>query len=305
MQIYTKNVISMKNITNTKLNKLYSNSILILGIIEDIEINKVKSSHFIHRSNDDKDLCDSINQKGLLQPIIVRPINDYFEIVAGNRRYNACKKLGWKKIICHIVELNDKESYEISLIENIQRKNLDPIEEAQSYKTYVLTHGWGGISELASKIGKSIAYIDKKIKLLELPVDILESILESEISITAAEELIPLNDGKKQSNLADLIIKKKLSSRAIRSMVQGMKNDLISYDDYYGLTNDSIYMDEIDKHTRKVFDKSITILKITAQKLGLLIAEIEENWIIYEMMKHHKDIIDNEINILIKEKKKL
>lgn len=295
----------MKNITNTKLNKLYSNSILILGIIEDIEINKVKSSHFIHRSNDDKDLCDSINQKGLLQPIIVRPINDYFEIVAGNRRYNACKKLGWKKIICHIVELNDKESYEISLIENIQRKNLDPIEEAQSYKTYVLTHGWGGISELASKIGKSIAYIDKKIKLLELPVDILESILESEISITAAEELIPLNDGKKQSNLADLIIKKKLSSRAIRSMVQGMKNDLISYDDYYGLTNDSIYMDEIDKHTRKVFDKSITILKITAQKLGLLIAEIEENWIIYEMMKHHKDIIDNEINILIKEKKKL
>jgi len=192
------------------LTKVYSNSLLVLGIIEDIEINKIRHSTYSYRNiTTNDDLYTSIKEKGLLQPIIIRPLNDYFEIIAGNRRFDACKKLGWKKIICHIINANDKESFEISLIENIQRSNLDPLEEAESFRDYILNYGWGGISELSSKIGKSIAYIDKRLKLLELPADVIESISLSKINTSNAEELLALKDNKTQSDLAKLIMEKK------------------------------------------------------------------------------------------------
>jgi ParB family chromosome partitioning protein len=283
------------------LNKLFSNSLLIKGIIEDIDINKIKSFNYLYRNIDDQDLFQSVKEKGLLQPIIVRPVDDYFEIVAGNRRYNTCKKLGWKKIIAHIVEVDDKESFEISLIENIQRKNLNPIEEAHLFKDFVITYGWGGISELSSKIGKSVSYIDKRIKLLQLPQDIIDSVSLSNISPSTAEELITLDDSEKQSNLANLILERKLSSRITRNMVKDIKNE--HYSDFSYSYMPSIV--DIDHKTQKVFDKSITILKVATQKLGLLIDEVEENWIIYGLLMQHKLTIDNAIDLLIKQKKKL
>ena len=103
----------MQNIVFS-IDQLYSNSLLILGIIEDVDIYKIKSPEFLHRIPITEDLYDSIKEKGLLQPIIVRPVDNYFEIVAGNRRFESCKKLGWKKIICHIVELDDKEAFELA-----------------------------------------------------------------------------------------------------------------------------------------------------------------------------------------------
>jgi ParB family chromosome partitioning protein len=286
------------------LPKLYSNSLLILGIIEDIDIYKIKPSVNLHRIPETKDLYESIKEKGLLQPIIVRPLNNFFEVVAGNRRFETCKKLGWKKIICHIVDLNDKDAFEISLIENIQRKNLDPIEEAQSFKTYILNFGWGGISELASKIGKSVAYVDRRIKLLDLPPAVINSISLANISPTAGEELIAVKDGDKQSLLAKLIQEKKLSSRTIRTMVKDMKNEDLIYDDLLFNNNAVIDIADIDRNTQKIFDKSITVLKIASQKLALLVSEVEENWIIYELLMQHKSVLDGQIDILIKQKKK-
>jgi ParB family chromosome partitioning protein len=286
------------------LPKLYSNSLLILGIIEDIDIYKIKPSVNLHRIPETKDLYESIKEKGLLQPIIVRPLNNFFEVVAGNRRFETCKKLGWKKIICHIVDLNDKDAFEISLIENIQRKNLDPIEEAQSFKTYILNFGWGGISELASKIGKSVAYVDRRIKLLDLPPAVIDSISLANISPTAGEELIAVKDGDKQSLLAKLIQEKKLSSRTIRTMVKDMKNEDLIYDDLLFNNNAVIDIADIDRNTQKIFDKSITVLKIASQKLALLVSEVEENWIIYELLMQHKSVLDGQIDILIKQKKK-
>jgi ParB family transcriptional regulator, chromosome partitioning protein len=286
------------------LTKLYSNSLLILGIIEDIDIYKIKSPEFLHRIPNTEDLYDSIKEKGLLQPIIVRPVDDYFEIVAGNRRFESCKKLGWKKIICHIVELDDKEAFELALIENIQRKNLDPIEEAQSFKTYIVNFGWGGISELASKIGKSVSYVDKRIKLLELPPNIVNSISLAKISPTAGEELLGIRDGHKQSKLAELIQEKKISSRTIRKMAKCIREDDIDDDFLQHNIRDQISMADIDRDTQRIFDKSITILKIAAQKIAQLISEVEENWILYEIMMQHKYALDEQIDILIKQKKK-
>lgn len=89
-----------------------------------IDISKIKQSKNIrHKVRDTEELAKSIQQKGLLQPILVRTLDGHFEIVAGNRRLCACKALGWKKIACHIIEFDEKQAFEVSLVENIQRKS--------------------------------------------------------------------------------------------------------------------------------------------------------------------------------------
>src|SRR5918995_286954 len=120
------------------MSKLFFNSGLLPGIIEEVSISSITPSKInIRTSIDDLNgLAFSIRQKGLLQPILVRTLNDQsdFEIVAGNRRYHACKVLGWRKIACQIVELDDKEAFEFSLIENVQRKTLGAIDEANAFR---------------------------------------------------------------------------------------------------------------------------------------------------------------------------
>ncbi len=119
--------------------KLASDSKIIPGIIEDVDISRHKHSPYSRSGlSDAYDLANSINQKGLLQPIVVRPKEEYFEIIAGNRRVHACKLLGWKKIPCHIVELNDREAFEASLIENIQRQTLNPLMKQKHSKLMLM-----------------------------------------------------------------------------------------------------------------------------------------------------------------------
>jgi ParB family transcriptional regulator, chromosome partitioning protein len=119
-------------------------SLVIPGLTEDLDVSSIRQSPNIRSEIIEAyELANSINQKGLLQPIIVRPKEGFFQIVAGNRRFEACKLLAWKKIPCHIIELDDKAAFEVSLIENIQRQTLNPLDEAQAFKTYVDDFGWG------------------------------------------------------------------------------------------------------------------------------------------------------------------
>ena len=289
------------------LTKAFSSSPLILGLIEDIEISLLKPFQFNLRNEVGNlaDLSNSIKEKGLLQPILVRNKQEYYEIIAGRRRYEACKELGWRKIICHIVELDDKEAFEVSLIENIQRKTLNPIEEAEAYRKYVVDFGWGGITDLADRIGKSKSYIDKKLRLLELPSDIIDSISSSSIKISTAEELLPLRDEKQQLRLAALAERGILSSRGIRELVTHIKRNEV-YD--YDIMNETTYkpsLKDIDELAQRSFDKSIVTLKMAMSKLCAIIQEAEENWIVYETLMQHKNILHSQIDILIREKMKL
>jgi ParB family chromosome partitioning protein len=289
------------------LSKAFSTSPLILGLIEDIEISLLKPSHSNPRNEVGNlaGLSNSIKEKGLLQPILVRNKQEYYEIIAGRRRYEACKGLGWRKIICHIVELDDKEAFEVSLIENIQRKTLNPIEEAEAYRRYIVDYGWGGITDLADRIGKSKSYLDKKLRLLELPSDIIDSISCSSIKISTAEELLPLRDEKQQLRLAALAEHGILSSRGMRELVTHIKRNEV-YD--YGIKNETTYkpsLKDIDELAQRSFDKSIVTLKMAMSKLCAIIQEAEENWIIYEILMQHKNILHSQIDILIKEKMKL
>ena len=158
------------------------------GFIEDIDLSKIKQAANICRNiSDFEDLSASILQKGLLQPILVRPRDSHFEIIAGNRRFMACKYLGCKKISCHIIECDDRNAFEISLIENIQKHTISPIDEGMAFKAYISDFGWGGISDLSRRIGKSVSYISKRIKLLTLPVNVLEAIMNRDLSTIFAE----------------------------------------------------------------------------------------------------------------------
>jgi ParB family transcriptional regulator, chromosome partitioning protein len=287
------------------LSKFHSASPALLGLIEDIEIGKIKQSlpsyRFIHTEIDE--LVRSINKKGLLQPIIVRSKGEYYEIVAGNRRYKACTALGWRKIVCHIAELDDKEAFEVSLIENIQRKNLEPIEQAHAFKNYVLAFGWGGISELSAKIGKSVSYIDKIIRLLDLPADILDSISKFEINRSTAEELLSIRDNHRQSKLAKIIREKRLSSRQVRELVKDHKEGSIyDFDEKWTFRKKFV---DIDRNTQKSFDKSIVALRVAMNTLSTIMEYIEDNWIVYETLMQHKNMLHTQIDLLIKEKRKL
>jgi ParB family chromosome partitioning protein len=166
------------------------------GILEDININKIRHSSFKIRESSVglKDLADSIRQFGLLQPIIVRPMLNEYEVVAGNRRLAASSQLRLRKISCHIMELSDKEAFEVGLIENIQHHTMNAIEEATAFSKYVDDFGWGGISELARQIGKSQEFVTRRIQLLGLPEIIKGGIISRRITPSVASELLPLKN---------------------------------------------------------------------------------------------------------------
>lgn len=151
--------------------------------LKEIDIEEIFSSKNIMRIGKVavSDLVDSIKQYGLLHPIVVRPVDGRFEIVTGYRRYLSCTKLGWKKILCRMVEIDEKSAFELSLIENLQRNTLTILEEAQAFRKYIDEYGWGGTTELARSISRSPSYVSKRMRLLDLPPDIQELISYSDI----------------------------------------------------------------------------------------------------------------------------
>lgn len=284
------------------MSRLFTSSNSILGIIEEIDISKIQPTIYcIRRCLDDEvdDLAKSILQKGLLQPLIVRMKGDYFEIVAGSRRYNACKKLRWRRIICHIVELTDKEAFEVSLTENVQKKTLNPLDEGLAFKTYVKDYGWGGVSDLARKLGRSTSYISKRIKLLNLPSDVINSIINSTIDTSVAEELVYVTDKCKQSELAELISKRNITLRKTRMLIKDLESENRKVFESFS----SEIEDGFEK-AQKSFDKSIIAFRIALNKLGTIIQENDENWLIYEILMQHKNMLHSQIDLLIKHKRK-
>jgi ParB family transcriptional regulator, chromosome partitioning protein len=168
-----------------------------------------------------KELSLSIKKHGLLLPIIVRPINQGFEIVAGHRRFQACKLLRWKTIPAMVQDVSDKDAFEIQLVENIQRKTLDPIEEAQAFKLYVTDYGWGGVTHLADTIVKSEQYVSSRLQLLKLPQSVIDRVKSGELKVSHAFELLSL-EGKSLESMSDDIVSKSMSVKEIR----GYKHEL-------------------------------------------------------------------------------
>ena len=169
-----------------------------------------------------KDLAVSIKQYGILNPILVRKVNDKYEIIAGERRYRAAKMVGLKEIPVIIKQITTSELAEIALIENLQRSKLSPIEEANSYQEILrltnLTQ-----EQLGKKIGKSQAAIANKIRLLNLPPNIKEALTNNKISEHHARSLLKVKDPEEQDNLLKRIINEKLTVKELDIIVNQEK----------------------------------------------------------------------------------
>jgi len=245
------------------------------SIVEQIEMKLIRPSQFSIRDkfNDHQEiesLISSIKEHGLLQAILIRPYQNSFEIVAGHRRFHACKSLRWRHIPCKIKELSDKQAFEIQITENIQRKSMSYLEEAEAFRKYVQDLGWGGVSELARKIGKSEEYVSHRIQLLKLPQDIKEKIMLNKLNISQALELTSLpNENIVQ--LSNHIIENELTIRQIRSVKTILSKGKYMEDDQ--IINSII--NSKNAKTLKITKKTTLALKITLARLDSMIEDVQ------------------------------
>ena len=170
------------------------------------------------------ELKDSIKNSGLLQPITVRKIsNGKYEIVAGERRYRACRELGMESIPVIEMNVGDARGYELSVLENIQRENLNPIEEAESYLLLMEVYGYTQ-EKLSEKLGKTRSSVSNKMRILKLPASVKEMVKKGEISYGHARTLLSLSDEKKIEAAAKEIINKGYSVRETERRVKFLIN---------------------------------------------------------------------------------
>ena len=164
------------------------------------------------------ELAESISKHGLLQPLLVRPLTlGGYQFVAGERRYRACQMAGLKDIPVIIRELGDTETMELALIENLQREDLTPLEEAEGYNVLMTEHGFTQ-DEVAQSVGKSRPAVANALRLLKLPNSIADYLKEGKISAGHARALLSLDNEKDMLELADLIVQKDLSVRQVEKL---------------------------------------------------------------------------------------
>ncbi len=190
-----------------------------------VNITKVEPNREQPRKNFDEDaleeLAESIRQFGLLQPILVQDRKTYYEIIAGERRWRAAKKAGLKEVPVIIKNLTEQEIVEISLIENIQREDLNAIEEAQAYKR-LLTEFNLKQDEVADRVSKSRTAVTNSIRLLKLCDEVQQMIIDDMISTGHARALISIEDPEKQYLIAQRIFDEKLSVRDVEKLVKDL-----------------------------------------------------------------------------------
>lgn len=192
-----------------------------------MKINMVEPNRDQPRKNFEEDalleLADSIKQMGVLQPLLVRKKNDYYEIIAGERRWRAAKIAGLKEVPVIIKDYTEQEIVEIGLIENIQRENLNPIEEAMAYKK-LLEEFHLKQDEVAERVSKSRTAVTNSMRLLKLNEKVQQMIIDDMITTGHARALLAIDDQEQQYILANKIFDEKLSVRETEKLIKDIKN---------------------------------------------------------------------------------
>lgn len=196
-----------------------------------VKITKVEPNKEQPRKSFDEDalieLSESIKQFGILQPLLVQDKKDYYEIIAGERRWRAAKMAGLKEVPVIIKDFTEQEVVEISLIENIQRENLNPIEEAIAYKR-LLTEFNLKQDEVAERVSKSRTAVTNSMRLLKLDEKVQQMVIDDMISTGHARALLGIEDKEKQYQIAQEIFDKKLSVRETEKLVKKMQKEKIA-----------------------------------------------------------------------------
>jgi ParB family transcriptional regulator, chromosome partitioning protein len=300
------------------------------GIFTNLPIREIRRSRNALRLLDQVSLSElalSIKNVGLLEPIIVRPLQDGYEIISGHRRYEAFKSLGVIRISCHIIDVDDKEAYEISLIENLQQKSMNPLEEASAFKKYVHTFGWGGESDLARRIGKSQEYVSRRIRLLQLPPSAQQKILNKEVNASLAQELYTLDEEQIEKVIED-VAANRYSNKEAREMIRTIRGNpdfaskLTSPKERYGLSSTlaSSYSradmeEDAKERTEYLFKKCVISTRIALKSFDNVLNDIEEEpnkdefigdyfWATKELVMQYRITLHGMVDSIIKNQKK-
>jgi ParB family chromosome partitioning protein len=166
-----------------------------------------------------KGLAESVRSQGIIQPLLVRRVGDRYELIAGERRWRAAQLAGLSRVPVVVRDVPDKDLLEIALIENVQRENLNPIEEAQAYQRLIETVGLTQ-EALAARVGRDRSYITNYLRLLRLPEDLQKRVVEGRLSTGHARAILGLSDVAGQRKLARRVIERGLSVRVTEELVR-------------------------------------------------------------------------------------
>ena len=239
--------------------------------VVDLKLNDVLPNRFQPRIKFDEEsineLAESIKKYGVIQPIVVRQVGEKYEIIAGERRYKASVIAGKETIPAIIYDLNDNESVEIALLENVQREDLTPIEKAISYKK-ILDMGYINQEDLAQKIGKSQSSIANTLRLLNLAEEVQEALLNTKISERHARSLLKIKDENKQVEMLNRIINERLTVRRTDEEIKKMDNNTIIPDitlpeDNYDLPG-FMNIDKIEQEAQDIIKEEKPVADIDA-----------------------------------------
>lgn len=221
-QLFTNNVIDFDNFEKEIVEEANGN-------VEEINLSEIRSNPYQPRKTFNEEslneLATSIKQYGIVEPIIVKKSIKGYELIAGERRCKAAKIAGLSKVPAIIKDFNDQEMMEIALIENIQREDLNPIDEANSVANIIKLRGMTQ-EEFATIFGKSRSYVTNLLGLLNLSKDVQNKLINKEISMSHARVLSKIDDEEKVRFLTDKIIKEKMNVRDLERYVTG-NNDLV------------------------------------------------------------------------------
>lgn len=218
---------SDKEAQKTKVvEKVIEKKVIVKEPVETIvKINEVEPNKNQPRRTFDEDalleLAESIKQHGVIQPLIVKKRDKYYEIIAGERRWRAAKMAGLKEIPIVIKDLSDQEIMEVALIENIQREDLNPIEEAQAYQRLIKEYNYKQ-DELAERVSKSRVAVTNSMRLLKLDERVQKMIIDDMISAGHARALLAITDSEKQYTIAMKVFDEKLSVRETEKLIKNL-----------------------------------------------------------------------------------
>ncbi len=194
-----------------------------------VKINEVEPNKNQPRRTFDEDalleLAESIKQHGVIQPLIVKKRDKYYEIIAGERRWRAAKMAGLKEVPIVIKDLSDQEIMEVALIENIQREDLNPIEEAQAYQRLIKEYNYKQ-DELAERVSKSRVAVTNSMRLLKLDERVQKMVVDDMISAGHARALLAIADNEKQYTIAMKVFDEKLSVRETEKLIKNLDKQI-------------------------------------------------------------------------------
>ncbi len=225
--------------------------------IEKITPNKMQPRKVFNDSSI-KELSESIKEKGIIQPLIVRKKGDLYEIVAGERRWRASQLAGIKNVPVTVSEVDETETLEVALVENLQREDISPIEEAEAYQQLINDHGLTH-EDISKKIGKNRSTISNQLRLLRLSANAREALASGAISSGHARALVTLEDQTEIDEMLNIIIQKKLSVRQTESRVKSLKKLRSSVQSKDVSAEDDVFINTLTEELKRALGTKVSI----------------------------------------------